>query len=275
MEHKKPLHSYVIVLGNEKGGTGKSTLAMHIIASLLHQGFSVGSIDIDARQGTLSRYLENRTHYSQKMAQDLLLPTHHRLTRSAASEIEKADQEDAERLADILNQLATQDFIVIDTPGSDSFLSRKAHSYADILITPLNESFIDLDLLVRLDISPENMLHPSLYAEMVWEQRKQRAARDGGTIEWVVLRNRMGNLRTRNREQVDQVLALLAKRIGFKLCTGFGERVIFKELFLSGLTLIDLEKAGTALTISHVTARQELRTLMGMIPIVEALKETA
>lgn len=275
MEYKKPSRPYVIVLGNEKGGTGKSTLAMHVITSLLHKGFSVGSIDIDARQGTLSRYIENRHRYIEKMGQELPLPMHHRLARSSLSDVEKGNEEDALHLTAILEQLASQDFIVIDTPGSDSFLSRKAHSYADTLITPLNDSFIDLDLLVQLDIAPENMLHPSLYAEMVWEQRKQRATRDGGSIDWIVLRNRMGNLRTRNREQMDHVLSLLSKRIGFKLCTGFGERVIFKELFLSGLTLVDTEKTGITLTISHVTARQELRTLMGMLPAFEALRETA
>lgn len=277
MEHpaKNSVRPYVIVLGNEKGGTGKSTLAMHVITSLLHQGFSVGSLDIDARQGTLSRYIENRQHYIEKTEQALPLSTHHRLMRSTLPEVEKADAEDALHLSNILEQFASQDFIVIDTPGSDSFLSRRAHSHADTLITPLNESFIDLDLLVRLDVSPENMLHPSLYAEMVWEQRKQRAARDGKSIDWIVLRNRMSSLRTRNRDQMDQVLDLLAKRIGFKLCTGFGERVIFKELFLSGLTLVDAEKTGSSLTLSHVTARQELRTLMRMIPALEAFQKTA
>jgi chromosome partitioning protein len=257
----------VLVVGNEKGGTGKSTLAMHLITGLLHDGFSVGSVDIDARQGTLSRYVENRQLYIKQQGKELPVPTHIRLMRSALPEQQAAEAEDRENLSKTLEALAHCQFIVLDTPGSDTFLSRQAHSYADTLVTPLNDSFIDLDLLVRLESSPDNMVRPSSYAEMVWEQRKQRAIRDGGTIDWIVVRNRLSCTRTRNRDQMDQVLGLLSKRIGFRLGGGFGERVIFKELFLSGLTLVDLDKAGTSLTISHVTARQELRLLMGMLPL--------
>ncbi|MGL4825251.1 MAG: division plane positioning ATPase MipZ [Alphaproteobacteria bacterium] len=267
---------YVLVVGNEKGGTGKSTLAMHLITALLHDGFSVGSVDIDARQGTLSRYVENRQIYIKQHGKELPIPTHVRLMRSALPDQHAAEAEDRENLSKIFEDLAHCQFIVLDTPGSDTFLSRQAHSYADILITPLNDSFIDLDLLVRLESSPDNMVRPSTYAEMVWEQRKQRAIRDGGTIDWIVVRNRLSSTRTRNRDQMDQVLGLLSKRIGFRLGGGFGERVIFKELFLSGLTLVDLDKAGTTLTISHVTARQELRFLMSMLPLSpDQLSKTA
>ncbi|MGL5784454.1 MAG: division plane positioning ATPase MipZ [Alphaproteobacteria bacterium] len=267
---------YVLVVGNEKGGTGKSTLAMHLITALLHDGFSVGSVDIDARQGTLSRYIENRQIYIKQHGKELPLSTHTRLMRSALPDQLAAEAEDLENLSKIFEELAHCQFIVLDTPGSDTFLSRQAHSYADTLITPLNDSFIDLDLLVRLESSPDNMVRPSTYAEMVWEQRKQRAIRDGGTIDWIVVRNRLSSTRTRNRDQMDQVLGLLSKRIGFRLGGGFGERVIFKELFLSGLTLVDLDKAGSTLTISHVTARQELRFLMGMLPLSpDKLSQTA
>lgn len=263
---------YVLVFGNEKGGTGKSTLVMHVITGLLHEGFKVGSIDTDSRQGTLSRYVENRHLYVKKTKTDLLLPTHIRLMRSEKSTQKEAEAEDKRNLAEAIENLSDCDFIVFDTPGSDTFLSRQAHSYADTLITPLNDSFIDLDLLVRLESSPDNMVRPSTYAEMVWEQRKQRAIRDGGTIDWIVLRNRLSSIHSRNRDQMDQVLNMLSKRIGFRLGGGFGERVIFRELFLSGLTLLDLEKAGATFTLSHVTARQELRMLMTMLPLEEVAK---
>lgn len=270
-----PLRPYIIVLGNEKGGTGKSTLAMHLIIQLLYEGFQVGSIDVDGRQGTLSRYIENRKLYMEKGGQQLPLSTHHRLIRSDLLDVEKAHAEDAQLFEETLRILGATDFIVIDTPGSDTFLSRQAHACADTLITPLNDSFIDLDLLVRLDQSPEHILHPSTYAEMVWEQRKQRAARDNQTIDWIVLKNRLGHLFTKNKEQIDQVLNALAKRIGFRLATGFGERVIFRELFLSGLTLLDLEQTGVVVTLSHVAARQELRSLMAMIPLFDKAQKAS
>ncbi len=272
---KPPLRPYIIVLGNEKGGTGKSTLAMHLIVQLLYEGFDVGSIDVDGRQGTLSRYIENRQAYMKLHDKPLPFSVHHRLTKSSLPDVPLAEQEDQTSLQNAMRDLGAMDFIVIDTPGSDQFLSRQAHSCADTLITPLNDSFIDLDLLVRLDNTSHGNLHPSTYAETVWDQRKQRAARDAQTIDWIVLRNRLGNLYTKNKEQVDQVLTALSKRIGFRLGSGFGERVIFRELFPSGLTLLDLESTGMMVTLSHVAARQELRGLMSMIPTFQKAEKAS
>jgi chromosome partitioning protein len=266
---RPPLRPYIVVLGNEKGGTGKSTLAMHLIVHLLYQKYRVGSIDVDGRQGTLSRYLENRLQTQQARRQDLPLPQHHRIQRSQATDHAQAVEEDTAAFQAALGDLAKQDFIVVDTPGSDTFLSKIAHSCGDTLITPLNDSFIDLDLLVRLDSLSQKVLRPSTYAETVWEQRKARASRDGQQIDWIVLKNRTAHLFTRNKEQLDQVLGALAKRIGFRLASGFGERVIFRELFVSGLTLLDLESAGIPLTLSHVAARQELRSLGAFLPSFE------
>jgi chromosome partitioning protein len=264
---------YIIVLGNEKGGTGKSTVSMHVIVSLLRMGFSVGSIDVDARQGTLSRYIDNRKTTSAEMSNPLPLPEHVPILPSQTSLREDAIKEDQNNLEQALRQLSSKRFIVIDTPGSDSFLSRAAHAVADTLITPLNDSFIDLDMLVRLKSETLDILRPSTYAEMVWEQKKQRAIRDQGTIEWIVLRNRLSSINARNKEQMEDVIQALAKRIGFRYIPGFGERVIFRELFLSGLTVLDLEDCKMAMTLSHVSAKQELRNLIHMIqlPDVERL----
>jgi len=167
------------------------------------------------------------------------------------------------------------DFVVIDTPGSDSHLSRVGHSYADTLITPLNDSFIDLDLLAKVDPETHKVLRPSSYAEMVWEQRKARALRDGGKIDWIVMRNRLASIGSRNTQAMEDVLAALSKRIGFRLAPGFGERVIFRELFLKGLTLLDLRSsdANMRLNMSHVAARQEVRALLTAIGLTPAPEE--
>lgn len=267
---KKP---HIIVLGNEKGGTGKSTVSMHVIISLLRMGFTVGSIDVDARQGTLTRYMDNRKATSDGMQNPLPLSTHIPLLPSQLSLKEEAIKEDYQNLEEALNQLSSKRFIVIDTPGSDSPLSRAAHAMADTLLTPLNDSFIDLDMLVRLKSDSLDILRPSTYAEMVWEQKKQRAIRDQGSIEWIVLRNRLSSINARNKEQMEEVIQALAKRIGFRYIPGFGERVIFRELFLSGLTVLDLEDCKIPITLSHVSAKQELRNLIHMIqlPDVERL----
>jgi chromosome partitioning protein len=168
-------------------------------------------------------------------------------------------------------ELADCDVIVIDTPGSDTGLSRIGHARADILITPLNDSFLDLDLLARLDRAGKQIKGPSIYAEAVWEQRKRRALADGGSIDWVVMRNRLSSLDARNKRDIGRLLEQLAKRIGFRLAPGFSERVIFRELFPRGLTLLDLNegRGGPALNMSHVAARQEVRALLQAIGIAE------
>lgn len=265
---------YIIVLGNEKGGTGKSTVAMHIITNLLRSGYSVGSVDVDARQGTLSRYVENRRARKEKTGEDLPLPDHVPIFRSKLESIPAAEAEESSTFTDVFNRLKQNDFIVIDTPGNDTHLSRLAHSHADTLITPLNDSFIDLDMLVRVNADSHDILRPSTYSEMVWDQKKQRAMRDNGSIDWIVLRNRLSSINSRNKEEMERVLSALAKRIGFRLVAGFGERVIFRELFLNGLTLLDMKESNTVLTLSHVAAKQELATLINMIQLPNQARKT-
>lgn len=260
---------YVIVLGNEKGGTGKSTLSMHLIMSLLQEGYKVGSVDVDARQGTLTRYIENREATQNAMSRELKMPQHKPIHKSSNPTQAEAQTEDEENVHETFESLKNNDFIVVDTPGSDMYLSRLVHAKADTLITPLNDSFIDLDMLVRLKEGSVESARPSTYAEMVWEQKKRRAIADGGSIEWIVLRNRLSSIKAKNKEQMEEVLSKLSKRLGFRYYPGFGERVIFRELFLSGLTLLDLEALGETMTLSHVTARQELRNLLAMINLPE------
>lgn len=264
----------VIVLGNEKGGTGKSTTAMHVIVGLLREGYRVGAIDLDARQGTLARYFDNRRIYSAGMSIRLPHPTYRAIGRSELRDRFAAEEEEARRLEAVVAQLSGEcDIVVIDTPGSDNYLSRTGHSLADILITPMNDSFVDLDLLGRVDPETNRVLSLSDYAEMVWEQKKARALRDGGTIDWIVMRNRLATLDSRNKRKMDEALEALAVRLGFRLAHGFSERVIFRELFLKGLTLLDLrdEGADVELTMSHIAAMQEVRNLLGTIGVPEVM----
>lgn len=250
--------SKVIVLGNEKGGTGKSTVAMHLVVGLLRQGRVVGSIDLDARQATLTRYVENRRRRDPDGSQ-LGHPDHRAVPPSADQE------QDAETFRAHFGELSERcDVIVIDTPGSDHPLSRLGHSFADTLVTPLNDSFIDLDLLASVDGDSLKIVRPGPYAEMVWDTKKARALRgEAASFEWFVLRNRLSTLDARNKREMEKLLDALSKRIGFRMLLGLNERVIYRELFLQGLTLLDLgEEQGPAMTLSHVAARQELRQLL-------------
>jgi chromosome partitioning protein len=258
----------IVALGNEKGGSGKSTAAMHVIVGLLRDGYRVGAIDLDARQGTLSRYLEARAAFVESRGIALPLPSRASVLRSEADSRAEAEADERQRFEATLRGLARDnDIVVIDCPGADTHLSRLGHAHADTLITPINDSFVDFAMLATVDPDNHEVVRPSIYSEMVWQARKARFSRDRGRIDWIVMRNRLGAAEARNKRDVGTTLELLAKRIGFRTVRGFGERVIFRELYLQGLTLMDVREAGLgiALGMSHVAARAEVRALIGAI----------
>ncbi len=258
----------VIVLGNEKGGSGKSTCAMHLIVGLLRDGYRVGALDIDARQATLSGYLAARTAFAAQRRIELPMPRHLAVGKSDLDSRAAAEAEESERFTAALADLHRDcEIVVIDCPGSDTFLSRLGHAQADTLVTPINDSFVDFAMLAKVDPERHEVVHPSIYSEMVWEARKRRFSRDRGRIDWIVMRNRLGASEARNKRDVGATLEALSKRIGFRTVKGFGERVIFRELYLQGLTLMDVRDAGLGMqmAMSHVAARAEVRSLIGAI----------
>lgn len=262
--------AHVIVLGNEKGGSGKTTTCMHLIVALLRLGFSVGTIDIDSRQRSLSRYLENRRQTTLKENVSLPQPQHIVVHRSTLNIIRDAERDERERFNKGIKRLIdNNDFVIVDSPGNDTFLSRLAHAHADTVITPINDSFVDLDVLANVDGHSMKIIKPSIYSEMVWEQKLMRAKRDGGSIEWIVMRNRLSNIDAKNKRFMTQATSELARRIGFRVAPGFSERVIFREMFLQGLTVSDITEMnnGKGLSMSHIAARQEVRDLLKTLRI--------
>ena len=251
--------AHLIVLGNEKGGSGKSTTAVHIAVALAHDGQRVGMIDLDGRQRTAARYLENRAAFAAKRGLDLVQPE--------IAVIPDGDG-DVAALSAQLGGWADRDVVVIDTPGRDSALGRAALMRADTLVTPINDSFVDFDLIGQVDPETFKVVRPSFYAELVWQSRQKRARADGGTVDWVVLRNRLASLEARNMKRVATALDELAKRVGFRVVPGLSERVIFRELFPRGLTLLDTA-ALDDFSISHVAARLELRALVAALKLPE------
>ena len=244
-----------IVFANEKGGTGKSTTAMHVAIALAYQGAKVAAIDLDPRQRTLHRYLENRAETIRR--RNIALPT-------ATFEVFRGDS--IEQLEDMAAELgAGHDFLLFDTPGRDDPFARHAATFADTLVTPLNDSFVDFDLIGQVDAETFKVRRLSFYAEMIWEARKKRAMstiKEGRReMDWVVVRNRTQHVEARNMRRIDQALGELSKRVGFRVTNGLSERVIYRELFPSGLTLLDKGHLGE-LGTSHLVARQEMRVLV-------------
>lgn len=270
----QPATCHIIVVGNEKGGSGKSTAVMHLAVGLLRLGFRVVTMDLDSRQSTLSRYFYNRRKRESLTGKALPQPTHMTISFSKEDSAQAAQADESQRLAQAITQLkAAHDFIIIDTPGTDCHLNRAAHAYADTLVTPINDSFVDFALLGSIDPENRRMMRPSIYAEMVWEQRKQKMVRTGsqklGNIDWIVMRNRLSTLNARNKKDMEESLGILASRIGFRIAPGFSERVIFRELFLHGLTMMDVmeDSGGQQVTMSHIAARQEVRGLLAALNI--------
>lgn len=254
-QRRIPGKAHRIVFANEKGGTGKSTTAVHVAVALAHLGARVASIDLDPRQRTMHRYIENRLATLEK--RKLTLPT-------PDCEVFRGESE-AELLAMISRLEATSDFLIIDNPGRDDPFARTAVENADTLVTPMNDSFVDFDLIGQVDAETFKVRKLSFFAELIWEARLKRSRmtieQQRPEMDWIVVRNRTGHVEARNQARLHKALTEMAKRVGFRVTQGLSERVIYRELFPSGLTLLDKGHLGE-LGTSHLVARQELRSLV-------------
>jgi chromosome partitioning protein len=255
-----------VVIGCEKGGTGKSTLAIHVVVSLLKEGLSVATVDLDPRQGTLSRYLENREE-SRRGGFALAMPVHRRVRLAAFSSTSVEREHQARWMRVTLDEMGAHDVVVVDTPGGDSHLNRLAHAMADTLITPINDSFLDLDLLCRTDADGDVVTGPSQYSQMVWEQRQRRSMAGGPPVDWVVVPNRLVLRGDDQGPRIGRLLEDLAGRFQFRIASALCERPVYRELFPRGLTLLDVRDpgAGVALGMEHVSARHELRAVLASL----------
>lgn len=257
--------AHIIVVGNEKGGSGKSTTSMHIATALARMGHAVGVLDLDLRQQSLARYILNRKTTEERENVTLPGPDFHPLPNVDQTKLTPGENPQDHRLSmAVAGMEGKYEFILIDCPGSHTRLSQVAHSLADTLVTPLNDSFIDFDLLAKYDVVSQKVTGPSVYSEMVWHARQLRGQAGLPPIDWIVMRNRLGAQEMHNKKKLGDALDDLAKRIGFRVAPGFNERIIFRELFPRGLTLLDLRDVGVVgqMNISNVAARQELREMM-------------
>ena len=246
-----------MVWGNAKGGVGKSTLALHFSLQCMHEKLSVACLDADGDQGTLFRSIENRKQYCKRNNISFPVPEMIRFCPSAYANTSLA----IEAIDAVLEQCAHFDIIVIDTQGSDTPVGRYIHQQCQVLISPLTDSLLDLDLFVNISQIQENSHHTlplGSYAHMVWEQRLSKISQTQEHLEWVVVRNRMGGQISPTQMQLEKILKSLAPRVGFHIGPSIGDRSIFRELFPCGLTVMDREGLTT---LAHITARQEIKSV--------------
>src|SRR5690606_15320205 len=134
----------VIVLGNEKGGAGKSTLAIHIVTGLLHAGKTVAILDLDLRQRSMVRFFNNRRAWLAANGHGLPQPIQPDMgDGKVLAKAPPAEQIAVFERAFDQAVAAGVDVILIDTPGGDTEVSRAAHGRADQIVTPMNDSFVD------------------------------------------------------------------------------------------------------------------------------------
>jgi chromosome partitioning protein len=255
----------VIVVGNEKGGAGKSTLAIHIVTALLHAGAKVAVLDLDLRQQTMGHFFSNRARWLAANEAEAPMPIEHPISSAGDALAKAPDAEQLARFEEAFAEVAgAAEFVLIDTPGADTAISRAAHAKADLIVTPMNDSFVDFDMLGVVDPVTLDLTRHSLYAETVWACRKQRATAERKQIDWVVLRNRLAPTEARNRKRLDERVQALSRKVGFRVGPGLRDRVIYRELFPFGLTVADLSPSirPVAMGLQHVAARQELRAVM-------------
>jgi chromosome partitioning protein len=265
--------AHVIVVANEKGGTGKSTLSIHISVALLKVGFRVATIDLDTRQRTLTRFFENRASWAVNAPWNVELPRHHALDRGNSDNVRDNETWEFGAFATAIAEVEHEyEFVVIDTPASDSYLMRLAHSLADTLVSPMNDSFIDVDVFSRVHHDRAQRGQVAQYADLVLEARRKRKLVDQGIIDWIIVRNRMSSTQSNNAKQIAASLSRLAGQLKFRPAEGLHDRVIFRELFPIGLTALDpIEEAmrGSNLSASQVSARREVESLVETLQLPE------
>jgi len=273
---------------------------MHIVVALLKAGKRVACFDLDLNQQTLTRYLANRQEWDRKHGRKLQLPDHYpvkernaygtarnlkqfiaqlRKDRRARKEnfIDSGGLSHSADLRQFISQLREigradkHDFIIIDTPSGVQHLSLIAHGMADTLITPINDSFFDLDVLVAMESSD---LEPQLsaYANMVWRALEARSNVSGRATDWIIVRNRLEPADSNNQRQITLVLDVLQRKLGFRVARGLLERPAYREFFAAGLTVFDFaegSESSAEFNRSNSIARVELENLIREIGLID------
>jgi chromosome partitioning protein len=203
----------------------------------------------------------------------LAIPHHHVIDTAPQDSRTVAEEDERRRLAEAVDDLRSRcDVIVLDCPGGDPPLARSAHQLADCLVTPINDSFVDLDLLLQFRPGSFQVLDLGVYFRLIWQIRNERRKANQDVFDWVVLRNRLSGLADQNKRNLIWVLEKIAPIMRFRLADGLGERIIFRQLFQQGLTVFDIDEpdVGLAPTKSHSAALGELHGLLDALHLFES-----
>lgn len=238
----------IIIFGNTEPRTGKSLTLAQIAVTLLRAGHRVGTMDLDEDGEGLSLFLHRR----RETDPDLPQPVHRRLP--AAGRDEKTL---ATALMLALTEMAADcDIILIDAPRGVGTLSRMAHGYADIIVTPVRDD--DLSALALFKGNTSRIEKPAPYAEMLEDEAIRRNARGAHPAQWYALRTRRITSALKNKKQSVDILDKISSTFGFTPLAGLHERPLYNDLFTKGMTVADLPGP---FSMADIAARQEVRSL--------------
>lgn len=244
-------HGHVIVFANQKGGVGKSTLAFHAAIALCDVGKKVAVIDLDHGQATLSGALINREATCRLLKIGLPTPRFATVSHSSGAYL-------AQEIARIGSDC---NYVVIDLAGGDSPITRRAVAMADTLVTPVNSSFADIDLLGQFDATTMRLKRLGRFARLVNGIGQAREDRSMAVADWIVMPNRIRRSGSNNEISIGDSLAHLAEIAGYRIGKGMCERVAYRELFLFGLTHLDLKRI-PHLARAKLAAKHEIEQLL-------------
>ena len=227
---RKLPNAHLVVFANEKGGVGKSTLAFHCALALAHLGKRVLAIDCDRRQQTLRHLLEARDGTMRALKVDLPRPSHAVLDKQSGALL----LQEIERLG------RDCDFILIDLPGHDSPVARRAIALANTIVTPVNCSPADIHGLGSVNPVNHQLRKAAPFAELIVAMRAERIVSGLDPFDWVVVKNRIRRCELRLILSADRDLATMARDLGFRFINGLTERLIYRELLPFGLSHSDL-----------------------------------
>lgn len=230
MADRKLPKLHTILFANEKGGVGKSTLAFHTAVALANRGYQVLAVDLDARQRSFARTIDNRHGTAVCLGIDLPTP------RCVV-----LDKPSGALLAQEIARLGAKcDVVVIDAPGHDVPVVRRAIVIADTLVTPVNASFFDLDVIARFDPVTDRMREAGPFARTVLDLRAEQDKRGSKPAEWIVVKNRVRIAEKSHLARTIPRLEQIAEKFGLRLAEGLRERVAYRALLQFGLTAPDL-----------------------------------
>lgn len=257
---KPGVKPHLIVFANEKGGVGKSTLAFHTCIGLCNTGEKVAVLDLDWRQQSLAGALASREATARSLEIDLPSPHYTVLENQSGSMFTQE-----------ISRIGTGSrFVIIDLAGQDSTMARYAIALADTLVTPINNSLVDIDALAKFDPVNMRVKEPNRFARLVESLRHERQLCGMPSIDWVIVKNRLRSAEKKQRQFFDQALTDLSRTLRFRVACGLSERVAYRELYLFGLTHLDLKHI-SRLTRRNSRIEEEVSELISDLALNRAL----